>query len=73
MAVEAILGPVLALLISMKFTKYTTDQMYKRVNREMNTLRTELINREGELAKKTTTLVVPMAKALREVKDVLGV
>ena len=75
--VEAIVGPVVALLVAMKFTKYTDDQRRKSFTNELNALRAELIQKNeaqnAELAKKMLITVSPMAKALREVKETIGV
>ena len=75
--VEAIVGPVVALLVAMKFTKYTDDARKKAFALELNALRTELIQKNeaqnAELAKKMLITVSPMAKALREVKETIGV
>ena len=75
--VEAIVGPVVALLVAMKFTKYTDDKRQKAVAAELQALRTELIQKNeqqnAELAKKMLITVSPMAKALREVKETIGV
>ena len=75
--VEAIVGPVVALLVAMKFTKYTDDQRRKSFTNDLNALRAELIQKNeaqnAELAKKMLITVSPMAKALREVKETIGV
>ena len=77
MAPEAIVAPIVALLVAMKFTKYTDEQTRKYVAKELNALRTELVDKNerqnDELAKKLLVTVSPMAKALREVKEQLGV
>ncbi len=75
--VEMIVGPVVALLVAMKFTKYTDDQRRKSFANDINALRAELIQKNeaqnAELAKKMLITVSPMAKALREVKETIGV
>ena len=61
----------------MKFCKYTDDQTRKHVAKELQALRTELVDKNeqqnDELAKKLLVTVSPMARALREVKEQLGV
>lgn len=77
MPIEAIVGSVLTLLISMKFTKYTDDETRKYIDQRMDALRTELVakcdEQNAELANKMLVTVSPMAKVLREVKETLGV
>ena len=46
--VEAIVGPVVALLVAMKFTKYTDDKRQKAVAAELQALRTELIQKNEQ-------------------------
>ena len=77
MSIEIIVGPILALLVSMKFTKYTDDQRKKAVSAELQGLRTELVNKadldQSKMAKQVLVTVSPIAKAVREVKETLGV
>ena len=73
MYLEYIIGPVLAVLVSMKFTKYTDDKTKEYVE----SVRTELVSKvdtqNEEMAKKLLVTVSPMARVLREVKETLGV
>lgn len=77
MYLEYILGPVIAALISMKFTKYTDTKAKQYVDTTAADLRKELVTKcdsqNDEMAKKLLVTVSPMAKALREVKETLGV
>mgnify|MGYP001411308240 CR=1 FL=1 len=77
MPIEAIVGPILALVVSMKFTKYTDDERKKNLVMEIDALRAEMVvktqQEHAELAKKMLITVSPMAKALRELKETLGV
>ena len=73
MYLEFIVGPVLAALLSMKFTAYTNKQEVAARNEQIEQLKQELAEKDDELAKKILVTISPMAKALREIKTQLGV
>ena len=73
---EYVLGPVLALLVSMKFTqwktkppKYTHEEMIGRIE----VLEKAVTERESEMAQKVMSTVTPIAQAVLKLKQEIGV
>ena len=75
MPIEVIVGPVLALLVSMKFIDYKSKEADKRLV-ELTT-KIELIEKnntmlEQELPKKVMATVLPVAKAVQKINQEIG-
>ena len=75
MPIEAIVGPVLALLVSMKFIDYKSKEADKHLA-ELKT-KIELIEKsnaalEQELPKKVMATVLPVAKAVQKINQEIG-
>ena len=71
-----VLGPVLAVLISLKYTKHVTDKHQKEYQELLT--KVELVeNRNSELDKemlqKVMTTVLPIAKAVNRLNQEVGV
>ena len=72
----AIVGSVLSLLISMKFTDYKTKETEERIKAlEANValVTTAVQTSEAEAPKKTLMIVAPVAKAVKELQTAIGV
>jgi len=76
MFVEYAVGPVLALLISLKYTKLTID---KKINKydEILTRLDKVENRvdqiDRETLKKMMITLTPVAKAVNELQEAIGI
>ena len=75
MPIEAIVGPIVALLVSMKFMDYKSKEADKRLV-ELTT-KIELIEKnnamlEQELPKKVMATVLPVAKAVQKINQEIG-
>ena len=68
--IEIVVGPVLAVLISMKFTAYTKEQTIKELETKVENLEKTI---ETNVAKKLVVTLTPLAKEVRTVKEVIGV
>ena len=68
MALEYIVGPVLALLLGMKFTDYKT----KEKETQITELQTKIELLENELPKKMMATLVPVAKAVQKLNQQVG-
>lgn len=65
---EYVIGPILALLISMKFTDWRTSSNTKLVKE--TEAKVELL--ESELPKKIVSTMMPVAKAVNKINGQLG-
>ena len=68
MALEYIIGPVLALLISMKFTDYKT----KNKDAKIAELESKVALIETETPKKLMATLMPVAKAVQKLNQEVG-
>ena len=68
MYLEFIVGPVLSLLIALKFG----DIKDKRREKEIAELKEQVVLIENELPKKVMTTILPVAKAVQKVNQQLG-
>ena len=68
MALEYIVGPVLALLLGMKFT----DMKAKDKDTQITELQTKIELLENEVPKKMMATLVPVAKAVQKLNQQVG-
>ena len=72
---EYILGPVLTLLLALKFTDWKSKQLEERVantQQQVELVRKDIEVRDAELPKKVMATVVPLAKAVRNLNQTVG-
>lgn len=75
MAVEYVVGPILALLVSMKFTDYKAKKEAEEI--KMLRAKIELVEKrnaanENEMPKKVMATVLPLAKAVQKLNQQVG-
>jgi len=68
MALEYIVGPVLALLLGMKFTDYKT----KEKDAKITELESKITLMETETPKKMMATLIPVAKAVQKLNQEVG-
>ena len=81
MYLEFIVGPLVAVAISMKFTVYKQQETIKALEAKITEVHAETINDTAEietrldntLAKKMLTVLKPVAIEVQKVKDAVGV
>lgn len=72
----AIVGSVLSLLISMKFSDFKskeTEERIKALQSNVELMTAAIETSEKEAPKKTLMIVAPVAKAVRELQTAIGV
>ena len=73
---EYVIGPVLALLVSMKFTAYKakkTEEAIETANKELIVLTNRMDAHDTEMPKRTAALLVPVAKAIKALNEQVGI
>ena len=75
MAIEYVIGPVLALLLGMKFSDFKSKEAEKKIT-ELQA-KVELIEKtnttlENEMPKKVMATVLPLAKAVQKLNAQVG-
>lgn len=76
MALEYIIGPVLALLLGMKFTSYTNskvEESLKATTARIEKCEQTIAESEVNTLKKTIVTFQPVVKAVRQLQDEIGV
>ena len=75
MYLEYIVGPVIGLLLGMKYTKMTTEAQaaaIKKLESQVTQLETNIKTTETELPQKMLALQVPVAKAIKAINEQIG-
>ena len=75
MALEYIVGPVLALLVGMKFSVYNAEKQEKTIaelKEKVVLLEKSASDLEAELPKKVMATMLPVAKALQKLNQQVG-
>ena len=73
---EYIIGPVLTLLIAMKFTDYKQKDVESKLNamqEQVSLVEKTMEQRETELPKKLVATMVPLAKAVKVLNQQVGI
>ena len=73
---EYVLGPVLAVLISMKFTDFTNKRCASDRHKEIDAYRAEvqslIAQNTSNVSQQTLKMMMPMAKSVNEINKQLG-
>ena len=72
---EFVIGPVLALLMGMKFTDFKNKELEKRVAAlefTVDRLNTSAVSMEAEMPKKMLATIVPIAQAVKKLNEQVG-
>ena len=73
---EYVLGPVLAVLISMKFTDFTNKRCASDRTKEIDAYRAEvqslIAQNTTNVSQQTLKMMMPMAKSVNEINKQLG-
>tara|TARA_R110002050_G_scaffold136933_1_gene260267 strand:+ start:138 stop:401 length:264 start_codon:yes stop_codon:yes gene_type:complete len=72
---EIVIGPVLALLLGMKFTDYKSKALEERVKRLEETVAlvtTSATTMETEMPKKMLATIIPIAQAVKKLNEQVG-
>ena len=74
---EYVVGPVLALLIGMKFTVWKTNHANHKcdecVAEMVETMDKKIVANNTEMSKSMVTVITPMAKAIKLLNDQVGI
>ena len=70
--IEYVVGPILALLIGMKFTDFKAKEEHKLMADQVAALTLKLATVENELPKKVLATIVPVAKAVQKLNEEVG-
>ena len=72
---EYVIGPILALLLGMKFADYKTKEAetsMETLEKKIELIEQKLQSQEEDLPKKVVATMVPLAKAVKELNQTVG-
>lgn len=71
-----IIGPIVALLVSLKFTDFKSKELVVKLTaleEKIENVNSTLVQSEADAPKKTMMIVAPVAKAVKELQSTIGV
>ena len=69
---EYVIGPVLALLIGMKFTHYTSKRTDKKVEEIIAQVDTKILEQNTQVSTQTLKVLTPVAMSITKINKQLG-
>ena len=72
---EYVVGPILALLISMKFSHYKSEQQAAAtvtLEQKITNLQNQIIDNNKMMSQQTLKLLTPVAKSVQDINKQLG-
>ena len=75
MAIEYVIGPVLALLLGMKFSDFKSKEAEKKITElqaKIELIEKTNVTLENEMPKKVMATVLPLAKAVQKLNAQVG-
>ena len=76
MMIEYLVGPVVAVLISLKYTKYMTDKQSVKCDAccaQIESVEKKLETHDKEILQRVMTTVLPVAKAVNRLNNEVGI
>ena len=74
--IEYLVGPVVAVLVSLKYTKHMVDKQSAKCDTcctQIESVEKKLETHETEILKKVMTTVLPVAKAVNRLNNEVGI
>ena len=69
---EYVIGPVLALLIGMKFTHYTSKRMDRKLEECVAEVDTKILEQNTQVSTQTLKVLTPVAMSINKINKQLG-
>ena len=69
---EYVVGPVLALLIGMKFSDYKTKELQKKVDTVVEAVDKKIVEQNTTMSQQTLKILMPVAKSVTKINEQLG-
>ncbi len=69
---EYVVGPVLALLVGMKFADWRIKELDKKVSTVVETVDTKIVEQNTMLSQQTLKVMMPLAKSVTKINEQLG-
>ena len=69
---EYVVGPVLALLISMKFTHYSVKEQQKKIDAIVEQVDAKIVEQNTTMSEQTLRIMTPVVNNVKQINQQLG-
>ena len=69
---EYVVGPILALLIGMKFTHYSVKEQQKKIDSVVETVDAKIVEQNTAMSEQTVRVLTPLVVNVKKINEQLG-
>ena len=69
---EYVVGPVLALLIGMKFTQYSVKEQQKKIDTVIEQVDAKIVEQNTNMSEQTLRIMTPVVNNVKQINQQLG-
>ena len=69
---EYVVGPILALLIGMKFTHYSVKEQQKKIDAVVKTVDAKIVEQNTAMSEQTVRVLTPLVVNVKKINEQLG-
>ena len=69
---EYVVGPILALLIGMKFTHYSVKEQQKKIDAVVETVDAKIVEQNTAMSEQTVRVLTPVVVNVKKINEQLG-
>ena len=69
---EYVVGPILALLIGMKFTHYSVKEQQKKLDAVVETVDAKIVEQNTTMSQQTLRVLTPVVSSVQKINEQLG-
>ena len=69
---EYVVGPILALLIGMKFTHYSVKEQQKKIDAVVETVDAKIVEQNTAMSQQTLRVLTPVVSSVQKINEQLG-
>ena len=69
---EYVVGPILALLIGMKFTHYSVKEQQKKIDAVVETVDAKIVEQNTSMSQQTLRVLTPVVSSVQKINEQLG-
>ena len=69
---EYVVGPILALLIGMKFTHYSVKEQQKKIDSVVETVDAKIVEQNTAMSEQTVRVLTPVVVNVKKINEQLG-
>ena len=70
---EYVVGPILALLIGMKFTHYSVKEQQKKIDAVIESVDSKIVEQNTAMSQQTLRVLTPVVVNVKKINEQLGI